>query len=60
MCGRATGTSQIVGTCFIQTTVVNSVLSINNPTGNSTALTVTILAGGANSVSAHLTIKQIA
>ena len=60
ICGRATGTSQIVGTCLIQTTNVNSVLSINNPTGNSTSLTVTPLAGGANAVSAHLTIKQIA
>jgi hypothetical protein len=57
--GRATGTSQIVNHVLVTTTVVNSVLSIRNPAGNSTALTVTPNAGGASPVSASLVIKQI-
>lgn len=57
--GRATGTSQIVGMAIINTTTINSTLSVNNPTGESTALTITPLAGGTNSVSAHLVIKRI-
>jgi len=58
--GRATGTSQIVGSSLIQTTTVNSILTVRNPAGNSTALTITPLAGGTRAVSAHLMIKQIA
>lgn len=58
--GRATGTSQITGMCLIQTTLANQVLSIINPLGNSTALTITPLAGGTNSVSAHVVILQLA
>jgi hypothetical protein len=57
--GRATGTTQIVGVCLVQTTTVNSILTIQNPTGNSTALTITPLAGGTRPVSAHLVITQI-
>jgi len=57
--GRATGTCQIVGTCLASTTVVNSVLTIRNPAGNSTALTITPIAGGTRPVSAHLVITQI-
>jgi hypothetical protein len=57
--GRATGSSQIVGLCLVQTSLIDSVLSINNPLGSATALTITSLAGGVNSVSAHLVIKQI-
>ena len=57
--GRATGTSQIVGICLVQTFIVNSVLSIRNPSGNVTALTITPLAGGVDPVSAHLTIIRI-
>jgi hypothetical protein len=58
--GRATGTSQIVGIAIVQTTVVNSVLTVRNPAGNSTALTITPLAGGTRPVSAHLVITQLA
>ncbi|MGO4347882.1 collagen-like protein [Paenibacillus sp. MCAF9] len=58
--GRATGTSQIVGMALIQTTVINSILTVRNPAGNSTALTITPLAGGTRPVSAHLVITQIA
>jgi len=57
--GRATGTSQIVGMSLIQITSINSILSINNPLLNSTALTLTPLAGGFNGVSAQLIIKQL-
>jgi hypothetical protein len=57
--GRATGTSQIVGVCLVTTTVINSILTVRNPAGNSTALTITPLAGGTRPVSAHLVITQI-
>lgn len=42
--GRATGTSQIVGMYLVETTAINSVLTVRNPTGNA---------------SAHLVIMQI-
>jgi len=58
--GRATGTSQIVGMALVQTTIINSVLTVRNPAGNSTALTITPLAGGTRPDSAHLVIMQIA
>jgi hypothetical protein len=58
--GRATGTSQITGSTFITTTVPNSLLTVRNPAANATALTITPLAGGNISVSAVLTIKQVA
>jgi len=57
--GRATGTSQLAGNTFITTTSINSVLSLINPVGNSTALTITPVAGGASAVSATLTIKTL-
>ena len=56
--GRATGTSQIVGMALVQTTVANSILTVRNPAGNATALTITPIAGGTRSVSAHLVITQ--
>ena len=57
--GRATGTNQIVGMSLINTTTVNSILSVRNPFANSTALTITPLAGGSNPVSAHLLITLL-
>lgn len=57
--GRATGTSQIFGTALVQTSTINSILTVRNPAGNSTALTITPLAGGTRPVSAHLIIKRI-
>ena len=57
--GRATGTSQIVGMALVTTTSVNSTLTVQNPQGNSTALTITPLAGGTRPVAAHLIITQI-
>lgn len=57
--GRATGTSDISGMFLIETTTINSILTVRNPAGNSTALTITPLAGGTNLVSAHLVINCI-
>lgn len=57
--GRATGTSQIFGTALVETTAINSILTVRNPAGNPTALTITPLAGGTRPVSAHLVIQQL-
>ena len=57
--GRATGTSQIVEMAIVETTVINSILTVRNPAGNAAALTITPLAGGTRPVSAHLVILQI-
>jgi len=57
--GRATGTSQIVGMAIVETTSINSILTVRNPSGNAAALTITPLAGGTRPVSAHLVITQI-
>ena len=57
--GRATGTSQITGTCLITTAGANSILEVINPPGNPSALTITPTAGGFQAVSAHLVIKRI-
>lgn len=58
--GRATGTSQIIGMALVETSEINSILTVRNPADNSTALTITPLAGGTEPVSAHLVIMQIA
>jgi hypothetical protein len=57
--GRATGTSQITGMALVTTTSVDSILTVRNPAGNATALTITPLAGGTRPVSAHLVINQL-
>jgi hypothetical protein len=57
--GRATGTSQIIGLFFIQTIVPNTILSIRNPVGGASALTITPIAGGSDPVSAHLLISRL-
>jgi hypothetical protein len=57
--GRATGTSQIVGEALVETTSIDSILTVRNPAGNSTALTVTPLAGGTRPVSATLLIERL-
>ena len=57
--GRATPTSQITGISLLTTTAINSVLTVRNPSGNSTALTITPVAGGTRAVSAHLVVIQI-
>ena len=45
---------------IVTTTTINSVLTVRNPANNSTALTITPLAGGTQPVSAHLVVIQIA
>ena len=57
--GRATGVSQIVGMAIVETTVIDSVLTVRNPAGAAAALTITPSAGGTRSVSAHLVITQL-
>ena len=57
--GRVTGTSQIVGMSLVTTTVVDSLLTVRNPASNTTALTITPIAGGTRPVSAHLLITRI-
>ena len=57
--GRATGTSQIIGMAIVETTTINSVLTVRNPEGTAAALTITPLAGGTRPVSAHLVITQL-
>lgn len=37
---------QIVGIAIVTTTSINSILTVRNPADNSTALTITPLAGG--------------
>jgi hypothetical protein len=56
--GRAI-TSLIVGMALVQTTSVNSILTVRNPAGNVAALTITPSAGGTSPVSAHLVITRI-
>ena len=57
--GRALGLTQIVEETVVQTSVVNSILTVRNPAGNSAALTITPLAGGTRPVSASLAIEQL-
>lgn len=57
--GRATGSSQIVGMAIVETTVIDSTLTVRNPEGTAAALTITPLAGGIRPVTAHLVIMQI-
>jgi hypothetical protein len=57
--GRATGTSQITEACLVTTTASNSVLTVRNPAGNPTALTITPVAGGTKAVSAHVVILRV-
>ncbi|MHB1844180.1 MAG: collagen-like protein [Deltaproteobacteria bacterium] len=57
--GRATGTSQIANDVLVTTSVANTLLTVRNPAGSSTALTVTPLAGGTSPVSASLVVRQL-
>jgi hypothetical protein len=57
--GRSSPNSTVSGTFLVNTVVPNSLLTVRNPSSNSTALTITPLAGGAMPVSAHLIITRI-
>jgi hypothetical protein len=56
--GRATGTSQIAGMSFVTVSAFDS-LEVRNPAGAISPLTITPLAGGTQSVSAHLAILRL-
>ena len=58
--GRATGTNQVYINALVTTSGLNEVLSVINPAGNATALTITPIAGGTHAVSAHLVIVKVA
>jgi collagen triple helix repeat protein len=59
--GRFTGTSQISGEALVETSVINSLLSVRNPTGAITALTITPNAGGTlgQPVAASLVVQRL-
>lgn len=57
--GRATGTSQIVGDALVTTTDANSTVELCNPAGNTPALTITPLAGGAHPAAASIVIQRL-
>jgi hypothetical protein len=57
--GRATGTSQITGDALVTTTTANSTVELRNPAGNTPALTITPLAGGARPAIASIVIQQL-
>ena len=57
--GRFTGSSQIVGLSIINTTVVNSVLSVRNPSVNFGSLNITPNSGGVSAVTANINIFQL-
>jgi hypothetical protein len=57
--GRATGTSQISGEALVSTSVQHARISLINPSGESTALTITPLAGGVDAVAASLVIERL-
>jgi hypothetical protein len=57
--GRAQGDTQIVGLTIVNTYVPNTVLTVRNPAGNTGSITVTPNAGGAQPVSAQLTIIRL-
>ena len=56
--GRATGTTTIAGEALV-TASAATVLSVVNPSGNSTALTITPLAGGSQPVAATLVMEEL-
>jgi hypothetical protein len=57
--GRATGTTPISGEALVTTTTADSTLSINNPTADSIALTITPFAGGADPSVGTLIIQRL-
>ena len=57
--GRETTATPIAGVTLIETTTVDSVLSINNPASAVAALTITTLAGGPDPDTATLVIQEL-
>ena len=52
-------TGYVSGSYIIATTAVNSIVTVRNPTGNPTALTISTSLGGTLPVSAHLVITRL-
>jgi len=44
---------------LVETTTINSILTVRNPADNAAAFTITPTAGGTQPVSAHLVIIQL-
>lgn len=57
--GKDSLDGQLVCSCLISVSVVNSTLSIVNPLGSLSSLTLTASAGGASAVSANLLIERL-
>ena len=57
--GRSAINDQIVGQALITTVGINAVLTVINPAGNASALTVTPTAGGSVAASANLIIERL-
>lgn len=53
------GSGSINGSTILTTTVVNSVITVRNPSGNARAITVTASLGGASPVAAHLVVTRL-
>jgi hypothetical protein len=57
--GRATGTTEIAGEALVTTSAANSLISVINPSSNSTALTITPMAGGTQPAAASVIIERL-
>ena len=53
------GSNSINGVTLVTTTIVNSTLSVINPTGNARSIIVTANLGGVQAVAAHLVITRL-
>jgi hypothetical protein len=52
-------TRQIAGDALVTTTTAHSTVELRNPAGNTAALTITPLAGGAQAATASIVIQQL-
>ena len=57
--GRSAISTEIFGIYSIKTTIINSIISLLNPSGNPGPITMTQNAGGLRPVSAHLVIRRV-
>jgi hypothetical protein len=57
--GRATGTSQITLIALVQSTISNQILTVRNPSGSPSSLTISPFAGGSLPVSATILIELV-
>jgi hypothetical protein len=57
--GRPTGTSPIAEQTLVQTTIADSLLTIRNPAGESSALTIEPDSGGTDPAAATLIVQQL-